>query len=283
MSFFRTFADADADLQMPAEVAVVMPTVLRPSLKAALQSIFEQSHQGRIQVLLGIDRLQGDLAMLEDCCDGRPSNVTVQVVYPGYSTSVRHGGLHPAKDGGALRCLMSYLANSRLVAYLDDDNWWDPDHLRLMIRAMRNAKWAYSYRWFVHPQSRRPVCVDDWESVGPDRGFFESQGGFVDPNCLMMDKLACEGALPWWNHPLPGDIKGMSADRHVFRSLRQNSSGACTGRPSVFYTLDPADALHPTRLQQMGRLYDQAAAEPPSGERIIPAVYGPYALTQRQI
>ncbi|HIJ63693.1 MAG TPA: glycosyltransferase family 2 protein, partial [Rhodospirillaceae bacterium] len=192
MCFLRSFAESDADLQTPADVAVVIPSLLRPTLGEALESVFEQTFAGRIQVLVGIDKPVGDILMIDELCRRRPANVTVQLFYPGYSTSVRHGGLHPARDGGVLRCLLSYLANSRLVAYLDDDNWWDPDHLRQMCRAMETASWAYAFRWFVHPGSRRPICVDNWESVGPDGGVFKRQGGWVDPNCLMIDKLACE-------------------------------------------------------------------------------------------
>ena len=104
-SYFKTYAAADFDLQRPVDVAVIMPTIIRSTMKEALQSVFRQAH----------------------CC--------VNVIYPGYSTSVRHGGLHPAYDGGVLRCVLTYLANSRYVAYLDDDNWWADNHLSSMLAA----------------------------------------------------------------------------------------------------------------------------------------------------
>lgn len=283
MSFFRCFADSEADLQTPADVAVVIPSILRPTLGEALDSIFEQSFGGRIQVLVGIDKPVGDIGMVDALCARRPANVTVQLFYPGYSTSVRHGGVHPARDGGVLRCLLSYLANSRLVAYLDDDNWWDHDHLRQMCRAMERAAWAYAFRWFVHPRSRRPICVDDWESVGPDGGVFKRQGGWVDPNCLMIDKLACESVIRYWDVPLAGDVTQLTSDRNVFASLRAGFAGASTGRPSVYYVMGLTDGLHPSRLQRMGGLYRLAGSPIPGEERFIPAIFGPYGLTQRQI
>jgi hypothetical protein len=262
VGFIRTYAEPDAGLQDPFDVAVVMPTILRPELKAALHSVFAQTIPGRIHVLIGIDRPIADLSLLDAACEGRPPNCVVQVYYPGYSTSVRHGGLGPARDGGVLRCILSYLANSPYIAYLDDDNWWRPDHLQLLRTAMTHADWAFSLRWFVHPMSRRAICVDQWESLGPGLGVFNGEfGGFVDANCLMLNKMACEPVVCEWNRPLEGDPKGMSADRNVFSVLLRYFRGAGTAQPTVFYAMDPSDARHEVRLQLMGAAYDEAASE----------------------
>jgi hypothetical protein len=264
-SFLRTYADGSGPLQAIMDVAVVMPTILRVSLVQALHSIFAQRFDGRIQVLVGLDRPIGDLSLIDVACEARPPNCVVQVLYPGYSTSVRHGGLCPARDGGVMRCILTYLANSPYIAYLDDDNWWDARHLQRLLDAVEGQDWAYSLRWFVHPVNRRPVCIDAWESIGPGKGIFaDTFGGFVDPNCLMINKLACADAIPCWNYPLPGDGKGMSSDRRVFAVLRRHKRFGATGEPTVFYCLDPGDELHEARLQRMGARYGEVGSEPPA-------------------
>jgi hypothetical protein len=261
--FFRTYAHGTlgAELQKPMDVAVVMPTVLRPTLRDALYSIFTQDIRARIHVLIGVDSLIGELDLIDQACSRRPENCVVQVFHPGYSTSVRHGGLHPARDGGVLRAVLTYLANARHVAYLDDDNWWAPEHLRLAHEAIVDgAQWAFTFRWFVHPISRRAICVDRWESVGPGHGLYKDKmGGFVDPNCLMIDKMACAAVIPFWTVPLAGDPKAMSADRHVFDMLHKHFRHATVDRPTVYYQVDPQDGIHPIRLQLMGAAYDEAA------------------------
>ena len=254
-SFFRTYGDTD--LQALKDVAVVIPTVLRPSLKQALESVFGQAFSGRIHILIGIDRIAGDAAIIEQVCAACPSHCAVQVFWPGYSTSAHNGGLGLAGDGGALRAILSYLANSPYVAYLDDDNWWGAAHLSQLRQAVNKADWAFSLRWFVHPVSRRPICVDVWESVGPGQGVFDGNfGGFVDPSSLMINKLACSSAPQYWNFPLEGDP--MSADRSVFAHLSRHHKACGTGQPTSFYTLNPRDMLHPLRLQLMGDAYEEA-------------------------
>ncbi|MDK9703746.1 MAG: tetratricopeptide repeat protein [Sulfuritalea sp.] len=246
------------DLQTPFDVAVVMPTIGRECILEAVRSVYAQENVGRIQLLIGVDQPRGDFVRLHELLDAAPAHVTPCLFYPGYSTSQRHGGLHPAFDGGVLRTVLSYLANARHLAYLDDDNWWAPGHVRSLLSAVQGRDWAFALRWFVHPESRRPVCVDEWESVGPGRGVFLPKfGGWVDPNCLLIDKLACEPVLRWWSIPLP-DKARMAADRHVFAWLQKHSVPGETGQASVYYEMQPKDVLHPRRLERIGQRYAEA-------------------------
>jgi hypothetical protein len=245
-----TLTAARRDPQRPFDVAVVIPTVLRPSLPRAVASVYRQSGVASIQVLLGIDSPGGDSSLLGDLARQCPDHCALTVLELGYSTSVRHGGLHPARDGGALRTILSYAANSRHVAYLDDDNWWHPSHLSTLLHAARGRDWAWSLRWYVDPDHETPLCIDRWESVGPDAGVFRERfGGFVDPSCLLIDKIACEPVLRWWSIPLPGDPVGMSADRHVFAWLRRHGRDAGTNQATAYYTIHPSDGMHQRRLQ----------------------------------
>ena len=244
--FLRTYAKPETDLQRPAEAAVVLITGLRRTLIAVLRSVFAQAFEGRVHLLIGIDGPAGeaDLAVLDRLCAAHPDSCVVQVVHPGYATPV-------------LRAVLTCLANSRYVAYLDDDNSWHPEHLRLLRAAVGEADWAYGLRWFVHPRTGRTICVDGWESVGPGRGIHaERFGGHVDPGCMMIDKLACALAVSWWTvPPAPG-----APDRSMFAYLREYHRGAGIGRPTVYHRITPAHPLHKLRLELMGSAYAAAGA-----------------------
>ncbi len=260
-----------ADIQKPFDVAVVMPTVGRSTILDAVRSVFSQARSIRTQLLIGIDAIEGDLSTLYALLEKTPEHVTACLFYPGYSTSVRHGGLHPARDGGTLRSSLTYLANARYVAYLDDDNWWHEDHLQHLLAAIRGKDSAFSLRWFVHPETRKPVCEDKWESVGPGLGIFQEKfGGWVDPNCLMLDKLACEAAIRWWSNPLKGDPKAMSADRNVYDFLQRQGEPGRTNVPTVYYALQPDDGLHPLRLKLIGKAFEEATERPLANSIRVP-------------
>lgn len=252
----------EPDLQPPRDIAVVIPTILRPSLRRAVDSIYAQDFPGTIHVMIGIDRRDGDSGVIEALRRSCPERVSVTVLDLGYSTSQRNGGLHPSADGGVMRTVLSYLANARLVAYLDDDNWWEADHLSSLYETIQGKDWAYSLRWYVDPGSLRPLCVDEWESVGPDRGVYaQKAGGFVDPNCLMIDKIACEPVLRWWSNPMFTDL-GSGADRNVFNALRKDYVSAGTGRATSYYVIHPDDLVHHHR---QGWIREKTGGDGPAG------------------
>ncbi len=243
----RPLADG-GDRQRPYGAAVVLPTLLRPGLARAVRSIFAQDFADRIQILVGIDKAEGAREQLDALAAECPPHVALDLFDPGYSTSVRHGGIYPNKVTGSLRTLLAYAANSRYVAYLDDDNWWAPDHLASLRAAVEGHAWSWSLRWFVDPEDGQPICVDEWESVGPDAGVFkESFGGFVDTSSLMLDKLACHEVLPAWS--LTPFADGRGSDRVVFDRLKHGHAGRPTGRATSFYTINPDDIVHLNRLQ----------------------------------
>lgn len=253
--YFRTYVGGSVGaMQQPFDIAVVMPTVLRQSIVDAIGSVFAQNFPGRVQLLIGVDAPVGAFEIVERACRAVPPRHAVHVFYPGYSTSRRHGGVHYSWDGGSLRTMLSYLANSRHVAYLDDDNWYAADHLASMHEALKGNDWAYSRRWYVHPASRRPICEDEWEAIGPVPGGTEvDDAGWVDPNCLAIDKVACEAVLRWWSIPLRNSSTATDADRNVFRTLRTEFRGRGTGQATVFYMLSESDRFrHPFRLRKIG-------------------------------
>ena len=246
------------DAQARADVAVIVTTVLRPSLEAALASVFRQDFAGHLQLVVGVDKAAGKPEILLDTLAARPAGMSALVLDPGYSTSTRHGGLHKASDGGALRTVLSYLANAPLLAYLDDDNEWLPNHLSSLAGAIAGFDWAHSLRMFVDESTGRDLCVDIWDAAGPGKGVHRGTlGGFSDVNCLMIDKTRAEAVLPLWS--IPWAKWKATADRQVFRRLCAEHPAAWTGLATVRYAIRPTFYLWPRIRRQLAR-----TARPPS-------------------
>jgi hypothetical protein len=238
------------DLQSPFDVGIVMATVLRDTFDQAVRSVFAQRFGGRIQSLVGIDRWQGDRAGFEQLRNSAPSHVAITTLDLGYSTSQRNGGLYPSHYGGALKTILSYAANSRCVTYLDDDNWYAPDHVATMLEAIAGKAWAFSLRHFVDANTGDILCADTWESLGPDRGVYaKAQGGFVDTNCYFIDQFACNDVFPEW--AMTRFAGGTGGDRQVLAKLRGRPFGT-NGAHTLFYRTRLA-GLHPYLLWRFKR------------------------------
>lgn len=246
---------AKGDHKKKCDISVVMPTICRDTIQSALNSIYQQDFQGRVQILIGIDR--GDFD--ERWLNGLPDHMTALVLDPGYSTSKRHGGQHDAYDSGALRTILSLLAHADFVAYLDDDNQIQPHHLSSLHQAIDQCHYAYSLRRFIHSDGTTPISTDYWESLGPKRGYYAPKfQGFIDPNCLMIRVKACLPGLVLWTKPMPNDVEHMSADRMFFHFLATHAQGRCTNRVSIDYVINQNDPMHKLRAMYLGHRWVNA-------------------------
>ena len=94
-----------------------------------------------------------------------------------------------------------------------------------------------------------PLCIDRIESVGPGAGVYADMfGGWVDPNCMMIDKVRCEPVLRYRSFPHPSRFGEVPADRGVFEQLRDRAAGS-TGNASSFYTMQASDRNHESRMR----------------------------------
>jgi hypothetical protein len=140
------------------------------------------------------------------------------------------------------------MANSRYVAYLDDDDWWGREHLATLLAAIPGKDWAFSYRWLVDRQTGWPICHDQWDSVGPGAGInFERLGGYAGPSCLLVDKASCHMVLPFW--ALSPCENGCGEDRLIFMQLLKKS-WAATGKYSSYYTMPVEVQRHPHHARE---------------------------------
>lgn len=112
------------------EVTVVIPTTGRPVLSRALESVALQTTSVDIEIIVVIDAAGDELGLAENC-GPRPLRVLTT------------GG---GAGGGAARNLGVRAAQGRWIAFLDDDDTWFPDKLRLQLRTAeavaRSDQWA---------------------------------------------------------------------------------------------------------------------------------------------
>jgi hypothetical protein len=229
------------------DVTVVVQTVLRPSLARALESIITQDFKGRIRILVGIDVRRGSAQPIHQLRRKLPNHIELTLIDLGYSTSERHGGIHSNHFGGSLRTILSFAANTRYVCYLDDDDWFAPNHISKLHSALAGKGWGFSHRWFVNAHNLEPMCIDTLENLGPGKGIYAAQGGFACPSSLMIDKLMCAPALHAWS--IASTAQGDGEDRMFFSALQQlNLPFACSEVASAYCVIKPEDGLTQIRL-----------------------------------
>lgn len=125
-----------------------------------------------------------------------------------------------------------YLVREDVVFHLDDDNWFERDHVgSLMDLIVRHElPWAYSLRKICDRQGQY-LCEDDCESLGRWPAF---QGNYhlIDQNCLAIRRHVGQRIAPSWMQ------SSFSADRGVTETLMQHFPRyGTTGKSTVNYRI----------------------------------------------
>jgi hypothetical protein len=149
---------------------------------------------------------------------------------------------------------MPLLVNADYILFLDEDNWFERNHVETMIKKIKSKDlmWAHSLRRICN-EAGEYVCDDDCESLGRTPTFYDHTLNFVDTNCYCFRREYLVRVA----HSFYGK---WGADRPFYKSASTNlPSFGCTGEATVNYRA-------PERLLEMFRegnkLMSQAYAKP---------------------
>jgi glycosyltransferase involved in cell wall biosynthesis len=135
---------------------------------------------------------------------------------------------------------MPLLVNQDYIFYLDDDNWYDNDHVsdHVLLCEREDLKWSYGLRKIISEDGAM-ICRDDCESLGCWPTWYNPQVHHVDTNCYCLTrKAAIELASRWHRSRLKSGEVQPSADTEICKFLLQRyPKCGIVGKYSVNYVL----------------------------------------------
>jgi len=163
----------------------------------------------------------------KDCWDAVSANTEgsdVDVVY----LPVANGG-----GGYAMAPVYAaapYIVGEDLIFFLDDDNFYDPDHIESIATLIEqhDLGWAYSLRKIVDNDGN-PICDDNCESLGCHPNSHNQY--LVDNSCYAVKAEHARKHSHAWYVPVISDRSFQAA------LMRDKIKCGTTGRHSVSYRL----------------------------------------------
>lgn len=134
-----------------------------------------------------------------------------------------------------------WLVDSDYVAFLDQDNEWDDDHLHSLLTAVSEtknprARWAFSLRRILSEDGAF-LCDDRCESLGLLHHTCISEDDYlVDASCYLIERSLAIETSPSWNNPARPP-SGLEVDRALVRALASASPFAFVKKSTVSYRL----------------------------------------------
>jgi hypothetical protein len=218
--------------RLQPRVAVITPTVGGPHLEECVRSVQRQELPGVVHyVVVDGPRYEAEVDVVLRRFEGGCVPI-VKMVLP---HNVGAGGWNGHRVYGSL----PYLVDADYVCFLDADNAFDPDHVRLLAQALAGsgARWAYSLRRIVDARGA-DVCPDNCESLG---GIYHACTGvndrLVDTSCYMLHRDVAIDKAWCWNVRArqPGAVE---VDRRLCMELLASEPHVCVRKHTVRYRLE---------------------------------------------
>jgi len=193
---------------------VITPTIGTKFLQQAIDSVHNQTVPTEHWIIVD-GRLDNDFSMYEN---GRliqwPENIGKN-----------------KWNGHRYYAALPMLTNADYILYLDEDNWFEPNHVETMINFIKkyDLQWCYSLRKIVD-QNGNFIDNDDCESLGRWPSVFTIEKCFVDTNCYAFKrKLLARNAQSFYGNTFYQD---RTFYEHVEKLLPEYE---CTGEHTVNY------------------------------------------------
>ena len=110
------------------------------------------------------------------------------------------------------------------MAFLDEDNWYNTQHLELLFGQLQkdNAQWGFSLR-NIYTEEGEFVCKDLCESLGSLSHTVISESDYlVDTSCYLLERELAITSAKFWNIPFRSrSHQGKQADREVYKFLQK--------------------------------------------------------------
>jgi hypothetical protein len=126
--------------------------------------------------------------------------------------------------------LAPFAITEDIICYLDDDNWYEPDHIESVVEMIEkhDLGWAYSLRKIVDNEGNF-ICDDNCESLGCTPN--SANQYLVDNSCYVVRTDVARRHSHAWYVPIISDRSFQS------ELMRAKLPTGTTGKHSVNYRL----------------------------------------------
>ena len=109
----------------------------------------------------------------------------------------------------------SFLVNADVICYLDEDNWFEPNHVETIVKKLEAGyDWVYSFR-NIHDKGGEFICEDNCESLGKWPVYVNPSVFHVDTSTFGVRRsVAVAIGHAWYGQ--------WGADRQFFSALRKH-------------------------------------------------------------
>ena len=214
-------------------VAVITPTIGKNTFPKAWQSVYDQDHY-MCKHYLFVDGAEYESKFTKSEYVGfaHTRNTRLNLIRENVGKA-----LGQSFYGHRIYAAAAHLVNEDYVLFLDEDNWYDKDHVTTLVDLMESHSldFAFSLRQ-IYDKDGNFICNDECESLGFFPIYGQAMNGYhVDTSSYCFRRTFLMQVSHLWHF-------GWGADRRFFNTMRMGVQPAprygCTGFPTLCYRLE---------------------------------------------
>lgn len=215
------------ELVITKPITVITPTVGSPKLWDAIESVKAQTYPCKHLIVLDgpdvkADRLPWTYNGYENC----------HIVKTPENTGAN------GFNGQRIYAAYPHLVNSDYIAFLDEDNWFEPNHIQSLVETIerKNLDFAYSLRKIFSPD-KKYQCNDECESLGKwpifmSRGSQYGNQFLIDTSAYLFKREFIQKTCHLWHSGAWGE------DRRYYYAVKDHAKYDTNGDYTLCYRLD---------------------------------------------
>lgn len=220
------------NLVIEKPVTVITPSIGSEKLSDAIRSVANQTYKCRHVVIVDGPEYSSKTVQVVANTEGKGKQL-VNV----YCTPENTGKTAGEFYGHRIYAAYPHLINSDYILFLDEDNWYEPDHVASLIETIekKNLDFSYSLRKIFSPD-KKYLCDDNCESLGKWEIFMSRHSPhgkqyLIDTSSFCFRREFIQKTCHFWHH-------GWGGDRHYFYNVKEHASYDTNGKHTLCYRLD---------------------------------------------
>ena len=211
-------------------ITVITPTIGSPKLLDAINSVQNQTYN--VNHLIVVDGSE----YTDKVLNMAPKNAVfknLNIVVTPENTGKTGGDFY----GHRIYAAYPHLLNSDYILFLDEDNWYEPDHVETLVRAIeeKNLDFSYSLRKIYSPD-KKYLCDDNCESLGKWEIFMSRKSPhgkqyLVDTSSFCFRRDFLQSTCHLWH-------AGWGGDRKYLYAVKDSCNWNTSGKHTLCYRLD---------------------------------------------
>lgn len=208
-------------------VIVITPTVGSPKLADAITSVQNQTYKN-VKHLIVIDGKEHFLSTM-NALPLSLETTTYDVMTLPFNTGAN------GFNGQRIYASIPHLVNADYVFFLDEDNWYEPDHVSSLVETIESGKldWAYSLRK-VYTPDKKFIADDNCESLGKWPIYFSHDNPqyLIDTSAFAFTRKFIQATCHRWHSGAWGE------DRRYFYGIANQSKWDTNYKHTLCYRVD---------------------------------------------